>query len=71
MTDCVYRWTWIQVEIQHRWPSLSLKRLPSELKTPNVLAAVLTEEFGFSSKRAVSEAEIFWAELEEKLRRTD
>jgi hypothetical protein len=71
MNAPVYRWTWIQVEIQHRWPSLQMTSLESELRTANMLATVLSEELGFSARRAVSEAEIFWSDLEEKLRRAD
>jgi hypothetical protein len=71
MNGPVYRWAWIQVEIQHRWPSLRLTSLESELSTANMLATVLSEELGFSARRAVTEAEMFWSDLQEKLRRAD
>ena len=45
--------------------------LDSEVKTARMLAALLSEELGFSPRRAGSEADIVWAELEEKLGRTD
>jgi hypothetical protein len=66
-----YRWTWIQLEIQHRWPSLPVKSLESELKAAETLAGVLARELAFSPRRAVREAEMFWADLEEKFRRID
>jgi hypothetical protein len=66
----LYRWSWIQVEIQHRWPSLPAKSLESELMTATMVATVLIEELGFTPRRAVVEANLFWADLEDKFQRT-
>jgi len=55
-------------EIRHRWPSLPGTALDSQVRTPEDLAAVLSEEMGFTEKRARMEARGFWSDLEEKFR---
>jgi hypothetical protein len=63
------RWYLVQGEIHYRWPSLRMAGLSLEVRTPDILATILSEHLGFSPKRAVAEAQIFWNELEERFRR--
>jgi hypothetical protein len=64
----VHRWTLVKGEIQIRWPTLSLTSLSLEVTSPDVLATVLSEHMGFSPRRAIAEAAMFWKDLEEKFR---
>jgi hypothetical protein len=63
-----HRWTLVRGEIQIRWPTLSLTSLVLDVTSPDVLATVLSEQMGFSARRAIAEAQMFWKDLEEKFR---
>jgi hypothetical protein len=59
----------IKTELQIRWPSLPHTSLTLEVRTPDILAAILFEHMCFSRRRAVAEAEMFWEELQERFRK--
>ena len=56
-------------EILHRWPSLSTSALNSAIAVPDDLNVLLRKHFGFSEQKAHNEAQHFWDDLEERLRR--
>ncbi len=58
----------VQAEIRYRWPSLPLSALNNEIRTPDALAILLSEQMGFCENRALMEANGFWNDLEERFR---
>ena len=64
----IERWRLICGEIQHRWPSLPVSEL-NRTGMPEELAVELSRHYDFSYPRAKTEADYFWADLEERLQR--